>query len=333
MALHAIDDVGDAIDATRAFLFPFDLRRWLKLALVAFFVGGGLNTPSGQFGGSGGPSGSPGPGGGGELPASLPSLPVEAMTLIAVAVAVVVLLALVFGIVGSVMEFVFIESLRNDAVRVRQYWSDRWRQGLRLFGFRVVIGLPLLALVVGWMALFVLPMVTNVQQPAFSAGVFLFGLPVLLLAGLVFAVINAFTTFFVVPLMIQRDSGVLAGWRRLWPSMKREWKQYGAFAVFLLVLSLVVGFITSIAVGLVAVVVLIPFAIIGAIVYVALSLSTTGTVLLGLLAAGFALTMLVVWALVQVPVVAYFRYYALLVLGDIDSSFDIIPDQRAAVRE
>lgn len=333
MALHAIDDVGDAIDATREFLFPFDLRRWLKLALVAFFIGGGLNTPSGQFGGSGGTGGSPGPGGGGELPASLPSLPVEAMTLIAVAVAVVVLLALVFGIVGSVMEFVFIESLRNDAVRVRQYWSDRWRQGLRLFGFRVVIGLPLLALVLGWMALFVLPMVTNVQQPAFSAGVFLFGLPVLLLAGLVFAVINAFTTFFVVPLMIQRDSGVLAGWRRLWPSMKREWKQYAAFAVFLLVLSLVVGFITSIAVGLVAVVVLIPFAILGAIVYVALSLSTAGTVLLGLLAAGFALVMLVVWALVQVPVVAYFRYYALLVLGDIDSSFDIIPDQRAAVRE
>jgi hypothetical protein len=330
MALHAIDDVGDAIDATREFLFPFELRRWLKLALVAFFVGGGLNTPSGQFGGSGG---SPEPGGGGELPASIPSLPADVMTLIAVAVAVAVLLALVFGIVGSVMEFVFIESLRNDAVRVRQYWSDRWRQGLRLFGFRIVIGLPLLALVVGWMALFVVPMFMNVQQPAVSAAVFLFGLPVLLLAGLVFAVINAFTTFFVVPLMIQRDSGVVAGWRRLWPSIKREWKQYGAFAVLVLVLSLVVGFIASIATGLAAIVLLVPFAIVGGIVYVALSFSIAGTALLAILAIVFAAVMLVVWALVQVPVVAYFRYYALLVLGDIDSSFDIIPDQREAIRE
>ena len=39
MALHAIDDVGDALDATRAFLFPFDRTKWLKLALVVFFVG------------------------------------------------------------------------------------------------------------------------------------------------------------------------------------------------------------------------------------------------------------------------------------------------------
>jgi hypothetical protein len=36
---------------------------------------------------------------------------------------------------------------------------------------------------------------------------------------------------------------------------------------------------------------------------------------------------------VQVPVQTYLRYYALLVLGDVESSFDIVPDRRAAVRE
>lgn len=330
MALHAIDDVGNAIDATREFLFPFDLRRWLKLALVAFFVGGGFNTPSAQFGGSGGTP-QPGPGGGG---ADLPtSLPFDVVTIIAAVVVVAVLLAIVFGILGSIMEFVFIESIRTDEVRIRQYWGDRWRQGLRLFGFRIIIGLPLLAIVLGWMALFVVPMFMNVQQPAISAVVFLLGLPVVFLAGLAFAVVYSFTTFFVVPLMIQRDSGVLAGWRRLWPSIKREWKQYLAFAVIGAVLMFVIGFVASIAVGIAALIVLIPFAIVGAIVYVALSLSTAGTALLGLLAVLFGLIMLVVWALVQVPVVAFLRYYALLVLGDIDSSFDIIPDQREAVRE
>jgi hypothetical protein len=331
MALHAIDDVGTAIDATREFLLPFDLRRWLKLALVAFFVGGGFNLPSGQFGGAGNPGGSPGPGGGGaDIPASLP---VDAVAIIAAVIAVAVLLALVFGIIGSIMGFVFIESLRNDEVRIRQYWSDRWRQGLRLFGFRIIIGLPLLAIALGWVALFVAPMFTSVQQPAISAVAFLVGLPVVLLAGLAFAVVYSFTTFFVVPLMIQRDSGVLAGWRRLWPSIKADPKQYLAFAVIGAVLMFVVGFVASILVGLAGIIVLIPFAIVGAIVYVALSLSTAGAALLGLLAVLFALAMLVVWALVQVPVVAFLRYYALLVLGDIQSEFDIIPDQREAVRE
>lgn len=330
MALHAIDDVGDAIDATREFLFPFELRRWLKLAVVAFFIGGGFNLPSGQVGGSGGTP-QPGPGTGGiDIPASLP---VDAVAIIAIVVAVAVLLALVFGIIGSVMEFVFIESMRNDEVRIRQYWSDRWRQGLRLFGFRVILGLPLLVLVFGWMALFFLSAFRPISQPELSITVFLLGLPVLFIVGLAFAVVYSFTTFFVVPLMIQEDSGVLAGWRRLWSSIKREPKQYLAFAVIGAVLTFVVGFVVSIAVGLAALIVLIPFAIVGAIVYVALSFSTAGTALLGLLAVLFALLMLVVWALVQVPVASFLRYYALLVLGDIDSSFDIIPDQREAVRE
>ncbi|MFW5950394.1 MAG: DUF7544 domain-containing protein [archaeon] len=40
-----------------------------------------------------------------------------------------------------------------------------------------------------------------------------------------------------------------------------------------------------------------------------------------------------VFGLVQVPIVTYLRYYALLVLGDIEESFDIIPEQWAAIEE
>jgi hypothetical protein len=327
MALHAAQNVGDAIDVTREFLFPFELRRWLKLALVAFFVGGGVNFPSGQVGGSGN---TPDPNGGGELPASIPA---DIVTILAVVAVIAVTFALVFGIIGAIMEFVFIESLRTEEVRLRRYWSDRWRQGLRLFGFRVVVGLPVLALFLGWMALIFAPLLTDVQLPGASVGLFLAGLPVLFLVGLLFGVIYSFTTVFVVPLMIQQDSGVLAGWRRLWPSIKREWKQYLAFAVIGFVLTLVAGLVASMAVGLAAIVLLVPFAIVGGLVYLAFSLSSVGTALLAVVAVICAIVMLVVWALVQVPVVAYLRYYALLVLGDIESEFDIIPDQREAVRD
>jgi len=39
MALYPLDGLKDALDATKEFLLPFDLRRWAKLALVAFFIG------------------------------------------------------------------------------------------------------------------------------------------------------------------------------------------------------------------------------------------------------------------------------------------------------
>lgn len=46
--------------------------------------------------------------------------------------------------------------------------------------------------------------------------------------------------------------------------------------------------------------------------------------MLAVLAFVFALAVLVVRALVQVPVLTYLRYYALLVLGDIEPEFDLV---------
>jgi len=46
----------------------------------------------------------------------------------------------------------------------------------------------------------------------------------------------------------------------------------------------------------------------------------------------FALAALVVALLVTVPVQTYLRYYALLILGDVDADLDLIPEQRAIAR-
>jgi len=43
--------------------------------------------------------------------------------------------------------------------------------------------------------------------------------------------------------------------------------------------------------------------------------------------------MLVIWTLAQVPVVTYLRYYALLVLGDIEETFHILSDRQLSRRE
>ncbi len=325
MALHAAQNVGDAFTVAREFLLPFDFRRWLKLAVVAFFIGGGMNFPGAQFNTSAGSERI--------LAEGIPiSPPTELVPIIAAVVAVVVGIGLLFAIVGAIMEFVFVESLHSGAVSIRRYWSRRWRQGLRLFGFRILIGLPMFAIVIGWLALFFVPLLTGVAGPILPFGAFILGIPVIFVLGLLYGLVSAFTTVFVVPIMIKNDCGVLAAWRPLWGSIKAEPKQYLAYAVIGFLLTIAAGILTSVAVGLGAIVVLVPLGLFAAITYFTVSFSSTvGFAILVALAVVFVAAIVLLSALVQVPVVAYLRYYALLVLGDIEAEFDIIPERRDAL--
>ncbi|ELZ38518.1 DUF7544 domain-containing protein [Halorubrum distributum] len=326
MALHAVQNIEEAFGVTREFLTPVDVRRWLKLALVVFFVGSGVSFPTAQFNTST-PSGDVS---NGELPFRLP---VDVVTLVIAIVAAGLLLVGLFALIGAIMEFVLIESLRTGEVSLRRYWRQSWRQGLRLFGFRIAIGLPMIALFAGWIALLVVPILTG-RDPTVPFTVFLVGIPVVFLISILYALVSGLTTVFVVPLMLQADSGVLAAWRRLWGSIKTAWKQYLAYVVIAFLLTVAAGIIASIVVGIIAIVLLIPILIVAAIIHVTVSISSTiGLVVLVALGALFGLSMLVIWTLAQVPVVTYLRYYALLVLGDIEESFDILSARRHASEE
>ncbi|MFC7167473.1 DUF7544 domain-containing protein [Halospeciosus flavus] len=330
MALHAVDDLSDAFDATREFLFPFDRRRWLRLAVMAFFLGGtGGTSPPMQFSGDFGRV--PDVAGPRPLPTDvLHDLGPNAWLVVAALVATVVLLALAFGVVGCIFEFGFLRALVDDEVAVRDSLRRFWKPGLRLFGFRLVLGLVSLA-VAGVFVLFAVG--------GFLAGTPLLGLlgllvafPLLVVIGLVVGVGNAFTTFFVVPVMYREECGVVAGWRRLWPTVRAEWKEYAAFAVVGFVLTLAIGVLVGLVLGVAAIVVAIPVSVVFGVPFVLLQ----GTVAFVLLAVGvvvFLLVMVVVGAFAQVPVQAFLRYYGLFVLGDTDPDLDLIPERRAAVRE
>ena len=326
MALHAVEDLEEAFGVSREFLTPVTPRRWLTLALVALFVGGGVSFPTAQFGTSSTSGDVPV----GEVPSALP---VDLLALAVAAVGVGLLFLAVVALIGAVMEFVLIESLRTGEVTLRRYWRRRWRQGLRLFGFRIAIGLPTLALFGGWAALLVVPVLTG-RDPGFSAAAFLIGIPLLSLVSVAYALVSGFTTVFVVPLMIQSDSGVLAAWRRLWPSIKRSWKQYLAYVVVAFLLTVATGIVVSVVVGIVAVVLLVPVLVAVAVVHATVSVtSPIGLVLLVPIALLFGVAVLAVGALARVPVVTYLRYHALLVLGDVEESFDVLADRRPLVAD
>jgi hypothetical protein len=144
-------------------------------------------------------------------------------------------------------------------------------------------------------------------------------LPVFALVVFVSGLLLGFTTVFVVPIMLLEDRGVLSAWARFWPTLRANLGEYAVYAVLGFLLTIVVGLATGIIVSVAAVVVLIPFAILGGLVFVG--------------AGGAFSTPVLATALVAVPFQTFLRYYALFVLGDTNEAFDAIPDVRTRVRE
>jgi len=326
---YAFAALSDARDATEDLLRPVDRGRWLRLALIALFVGVGGGVPTG---GSNVNVPSGGGGGGGGMPSDVPapSLPDigSVAAIIAGIVVLMILLALVWSLVGAVMEFVLIVGLRDREVSVRDPFGANLRPGLRLFGFRLAVGLVSL-LVVGLPLLAVFGVGIGVS-PAFL----ILLVPLIVVFGVVAlagSVVLGLTTDFVVPTMLTEGVGVLDGWRRLWPTLRAEWKQVALYVVAKFVLGIAVSLAVSLVVLLAALIVAIPFAIVGGGLYLAVSAagaSHVGLAVAAVLIALFVLVMIVVGLIVQVPALTFVRYYSLSVLGMLVPELDLVGVER-----
>ncbi|GAB3666098.1 DUF7544 domain-containing protein [Halopiger thermotolerans] len=321
--MDAVDDLSDALDATRRLLLPVRPALWLKLALVAFFVGGfGVSNPGVATSGNPemvpqdpSPSLETGPG----------DVPDDVLVVAAIVLAVALLLWVLFEFVGAIMEFVFIESLRSTTVRVRQYARANVGRGVRLFLFRALVGLAALALVGIPAALLVSGASTVEAALASLAPVVLLAVPV----GLVYGVVMRFTTEFVAPIMLLEDRGVLGAWGRFWPTLRSNPAEYAVYLVLVWILRLVVTVGAGAVALFGAIVVAIPFLAVG---FVLVLLGGVGVWIAGGLAVLGALAILLVVALVQLPIPTYFQYYALLLLGDTNADLDLVSDLRREIR-
>lgn len=333
MSYRAIDDLPDAVDAVRAFMWPFEMSRWWRLALMAFFVSGAgvgsVNVP-GQLPGASidgtGPTGTPGEG---AVPTGLDG---DLLLVVLAVVAVAALLGLAFAVLGSVMELALLDSLAAGRVEVRRFVRRRFRQGIRLLLFRIGLGLAGLvagAVLVGVVAAPALAL----DAPGVSLVLALVAIPVFLVLGLALALANGFTTAFVAPAMVQEDLTPVPAWRRVWPVLRGNLDEMAVYVVVAFVLSVVRGIVVGIASLLAAVALLIPFGVLGIGAFALLQVAATaGLVLLVVVGALFLLALLVAVAFVRAPVVVFFRYYWLLLLGDLAPDLDLIPDVRERIR-
>jgi hypothetical protein len=224
------DAVGEAFKRTRKCLLePFDLMKWFKLAIIVALAGGG---------GSSGYNGSAPNTETSELPqlpffdpakgngfidqiTTMPDLPI----IIAI-IGFIVLLILIFWYISSVMDFVLVESVTKNDVRLREYAKKYMRMGLNLFIIRLVLA-------IGFFAIFVmtaLPMILQIINdpsgnfwPMLIAG----GLSlivVILMISIFSSIINSFI-YLCIPIAMYDQVGIIEALEKVVATFRQDWKQ------------------------------------------------------------------------------------------------------------
>ena len=333
MSWYAIESVDDAIDATRSFLFPFKLSAWLKLALITIFVGvgggGGVSTVTNLV----------------NLPANLPpeatgqdvaeqlpaALPVELWVVGIVAVGAV-FVGVVLTVLAETLRFVFYDALRTQNVRLRKPARRRFGQAVRLFGFKLLVGVA-----------FTLPFVIvgvvlwSVGLDALSDTWLFAGLVVgagtAVAAAILYTLIIRGTDEFVVPLMVVADCGVQEAWRRFWPVVRSQPAQFVVYIVVHFLLLLAIGIGQSIVGALVFGIVGTVGALVGLVVVLgvfgglsATLASAAGTVALGVLVVVTLLVAIAAYLPVSIVVLTYVISYEVSVLEGADDEFQLLPE-------
>lgn len=300
MTWHALRAAGESVTATRRLLAGAPVSAWLRLSVLALFVGTLVTPFLVDFNR------------GSTLLASVPDSP---WPFVAVTLAGLAALC-----VGTVFEFVFLDALRGQRVRLVADSDRRFRAGLEVFALRAALA-GVLGCAVGAFVLADAPLAI---------------VPLAALA-VVLAVVDRLTVAFVVPIMLVGGRSLPDGWRAFSPTLRREWREYALYLLVAAVLWSAVAVVGGLAGALLAGVLLVPFAVLGlavgsALLAQGLSEAAVGQAVMGTLAVPYLFAFVTLVLLVHLPLVAYLRYIALFVLGDTAERYDPIPRLRAAIR-
>ncbi|WP_292364579.1 MULTISPECIES: DUF7544 domain-containing protein [unclassified Methanoculleus] len=310
--MYAFSRLDGAFQRTKSLLWPIKWGVWLRLALIALFVGGGAsfpNTSQYSFGE-------------GDLPPGIAESLPEIAPLIVAFIVVALVIALLWMLVGAAMQFVFVDMLRTGDIHIRRFFGDRFGKGVRLFLFQV--GLTLI-LILAMMALIF--MLVGIGGPGIGVAaplMILAFIPIILAAALLFGVVFLLTNDFVVPIMIREDCGVIEGWRRLFGVMSGQVWQIVVYIVTRLVLGLIAAIVQAVIVILALVIIAIPFILIGIVLLAAIQAGNFALLLALLIP--YLVIAIPVALLIAVPFITFFRYYGLLVLEGLAPEYRLLPE-------
>ncbi|OPY22097.1 MAG: hypothetical protein A4E24_00139 [Methanomethylovorans sp. PtaU1.Bin093] len=327
MDWYVIDAVGVAYERTKRCLFePFDLWKWVKLAMILMLIGGGSGHGGNSFNSFNsfsdtdtypayGPDHDPGYDSEFD-PFDLIEDAASAVSSSAVLaiIALIFLLVIVFMYISSVMEFVLVESLVSNNVKFWEYTRRFLGKGFHLFLIRIAT--LLLSLLV--LAVIVLPFIFINGMPS---GDHLWlsligGIMMIVFLLIVFVLIASVLGSFIgmsIPVAMYRNIGVVSAILEVLRKFKLDWQQIIVYWVGRAVLGIIVGIVALIAVMLALLVTLIPFLILDLIVYFLLSLVLSGSewIVLVPLVLVEVILFIIAMALVSMPFGAFLKYHML----------------------
>ncbi|PXF55441.1 MAG: hypothetical protein C4B59_17465 [Candidatus Methanogaster sp.] len=323
----AWDAIEGAMTKTRQMLFePFDLTKWVKLAIILFFIGGigggsSFNSnPSGSnfkdFGDS--PSDAELDAFVEETVSKVSAFVDQYMTYIVLTVLVILLVVMLFSYISNVMQFVFVESVVRNHVTIRAYTRNNLGNGLRLFILNWALGITFLTAII----LSLLPALSAILDGDISAvffGSLLTFFLVLVLGVIILSILGSFINL-AIPVMLYENVGVLKALSKVVSTAAHSIPQVLVYWIIRGVLGIIIGIaavIISLIVILIAGLVLL---LIGIMVYMILTLLGFGftdpvtLVVLGLLFIVSLIVLIFLILLATVPLPVFGKYHALLFL-------------------
>ncbi|MEL4306002.1 DUF7544 domain-containing protein [Methanococcoides sp. LMO-2] len=230
MTWFVADAVGESFKRTRKCLLePFNLMKWFKLAIIVALAGGG---------GSSGYNGSTSDYQTRELP-QLPFFdpangnrfldPITSMQDLPIIIAIIgsiILLVLIFWYISSVMDFVLVESVTKNEVRLREYTRKYMRMGLNLFVMRLVLAIGFFAI----FAMAALPMILQIINdpsgnfwPMLIAGG-LSLIAIILMISIFSSIIYSFI-YLCIPIAMYDQVGIIEALEKVVATFRQDWKQ------------------------------------------------------------------------------------------------------------
>lgn len=314
----AIENISKSFKATEEFLTPIKITKWLKLAFIAIFIGSiSINInflPPDIFNST-------------NLHQINISEIISFITdpIILFLFSAMIIMLLFFTVLSSIMEFTLIESIKNQKVKIKQYTSQNISKGIQLSIIRIALSLLSLLLIISTATLIISSILTN--NITLIHNIIL--VPLLLITLIIISVLNDFNTKFIVPIMIKKDLNIANAWKKLTRTVKSNHKEYLIYIFINFFLSILTSIISSLAFIITMLILLIPLGILAMISFFIISQNTIlGIIFFSITAIISFITLISISLVIKIPIIVYLRYFAILVLGDIETKLDIIPDQR-----
>ncbi|MBU0761547.1 MAG: hypothetical protein KKD39_00835, partial [Candidatus Altiarchaeota archaeon] len=243
--------------------------------------------------------------------------------------------------ISSVMRFVYIRSLVEGEIRLKEYFSKDAEKGLKLFYLNLLIFLLNIILVLAVVATALYTVGATDDKADFVVFLLLFAI---LISAIVWIITQALFMWvvndFTVPVMYAKDLGIVESIKYTLKLIKENIWQ---FVIYLLV-SLAAGIVAAIASIIVLILVLVVFVVVGVLFavvllvpFIALGIDPTNispailwTLISAALVIFIAAAILFGYAttVILLPIHVFMRYLSLIFLGRTDTTLDLFKNKK-----